>query len=197
MNNKPDPIQATNKHILDKEIPKSKRNIFKVLIIIIVIIVLSIGVYYVRQYLVARSNAQKIEQITVQTSALVDEGKFSEAIAIWQEFLDEPLSADAKCTATLRYANTLNNSGKYADANEVTIIVQSDCKKVSKYDVTLQLAKSYEGEGNILKAIENYDALIAMEKEMQQNPPRGFDKAKSEEKVKNYEEIVSVLRLNI
>ena len=197
MNTKPDSPQDTNKHILDKEIPKSKRNIFKVLIIIIVIIVLSIGVYYVRQYLVARSNAQKIEQITVQTAALVKEGKYSEAIVIWQDFLDEPLSATAKCTATLRYANTLNDSGKYGDANEVAQSVKNDCKNISQYDITLQFAKSYEGQGNILKAIESYEALIAIEKEMQQNPPSDFDKNKSEETVKHYEEVVSVLRLNI
>ena len=197
MNTKPDPPQDTNKHILDKEIPKSKRNIFKVLIIVFIILVLSVGIYYVRQYFITRSNAQKIEQITVQTAALVSDGKFSEAIVIWQDFLDEPLSADAKCTATLRYANTLNDSGKYAQANEVAQSVKNDCKNASQYDITLQFAKSYEGQGNILKAIENYEALIGMEKEMQQNPPSNFDKTKSEETIKHYEEVISVLRLNI
>ena len=197
MNNKPDLPQDNNEHVLNKKLPKSKRNIFVVIIIVLALIVLSAVAYYARQYLVARSNAQKIEQITEQTAVLVNEGKFSEAIVIWEDFLDEPLSTDAKCTATLRYANTLNDSGKYADANEVAMTVQNDCKKTSKYEVTLQLAKSYEGEGNILKAIESYEALIGMEKEMQQNPPSGFDKAKSEETVKHYEEVIGVLRLNI
>lgn len=197
MNNKPDSTQNSIEHVPIKNIPRNKRSIVIVLIGIIAIVLLAIGAYYASRYLIARSNAQKIEQITTQTTALVNEGKFSEAIVIWQEFLDEPLSAEAKCTATIKYANTLNNSGKYADANEVTVTVQKDCKNVSKYDVTLQFAKSYFGEGNILKAIENYEALIGMEKEMQQNPPSEFDKTKSEENVKNYEEIIANLRLNI
>ena len=178
--------------------PKTKtQTVSRIIISICMLLVVVLGLYMLQQAVYNKKLKDEMETITKQSAELITQYKYDEAIGIWQEFLEKSMNAEIKCEANTRYSDVLVEGGKYGQANKLYYEVKENCSDIDEYTLYLGLARSYEGLGVIQSSIDNYEKVIAIEKERQQNPPEGFDKAQSEKNVELYNEIVSLLRVNL
>ncbi len=167
-------------------------------IVFLGILIIGVGGFYLfNSYMSNRQNTEIFNKLSIETAKQVEERKFNSALSAWQGFLQRKLNPELKCQARIKYADVLLKSGSYMKSNSLYQKIKIECPKTDKYAVALGLAKSYEGYGEITKAIANYEEVIAIEKNWQSNPPKDFNRAKSEENVANYTEIIKVLQANL
>lgn len=138
-----------------------------------------------------------MNELSAQTTLLVEDYKYGQAVALWQAFLKKPLSPEVKCEASLRYGITLLDSLKYNDAYENLTGLQESCPNVDQYSLNLGIAESAEASARIQPAIDGYKKMVELEKQRQEKPPKDFNKEESDKMIARYEENIKILELNL
>lgn len=193
-------VGATNSpEIISGNGKSSKKRLL--IIGLLLLLLVGLGLFYQSNindnYMTNRQNTEIFNKLSIETAKEVEERKFDSALSAWQSFLRRDLSPELKCQASIKYADVLLKSGSYMKSSSLYQQIKIECPKTSEYFVALGLAKSYEGYGELTKAIAKYEEVIAIEKNWQINPPKDFNRAKSEENVANYTEIIKVLQANL
>ena len=182
---------TVSKHIGHVKVSRKKWWLLIAIFLAVVTVGVAGGYYWYRSTAVTTA---QVEATAQQANALIADDKYSQAVVIWQPLLQRPMSKEVACLANLKYANTLQANGQYRDANSLYLSVLDNCKKYDEFELTVGIAKSYDGLNNTTKAIEYYQKAVDIEKAKLQNNVTGIDRAQVERNIANYTEVIEELR---
>lgn len=180
-----------SKHIGHVKVSRKKWWLLIAIFLTVVIMGVAGGYYWYRSTTVTTA---QVEATAQQANALIADDNYSQAVTLWQPLLQRPMSKEVECLANLKYANTLQANGQYRDANSLYLNVLDNCKEYNEFELTVGIAKSYDGLNNTSKAIEYYQKAVDIEKAKLQNNVSGIDRAQVERNIANYTEVIQELK---
>lgn len=203
MVNKQHPINNNQAHASELDLNGAKKHIGSVTVshkrtwmligvfLVVVIICTTAGYLWYRSTAVT---AAQVEAVAKQADALIEDEEYSQAVAVWQPLMQKPMSESVECLANLKYANTLQANGQYRDANTLYLAVKDNCKNYNEFELTVGIAKSYDGLNDTKMAIEYYQNVVDIEKAKLQSNDVSVDKVKVERNITNYNQVIEELK---